>query len=396
MLEHPDSAASPPQQPRVELEPARGTGPDGRELLIVCLARGLGGSTRSLATVLEGLPPSFRRVVCTPTGGPYLRYLQSRDLMDVHVDIPHRGRGTKGKMSRITAMLRVARWVREHRDSLAAIHANGPEEMNLVAPVARRYGVPMVVWSHARDVSPWMRRLSPLMRLVLRRVDVRWATVSRHARDVLVEAGLCSTGDVEIIPNPIDPDDVVGPRSAARGDIRIGYLGSDAGYKGFAILPDVIEAVGDEDVSWLIFSNPRSSENDEVWKRLRALPSESVTVVGKVADVRGAYSQCDVVFMPSKVESFGRVAAEAMLNGVPVVASDLPPVREVLGDDEGGLLYPPGEVDSAADQLKRLIRDPELRASLGEAGRARARQFEPRSVVAALTRLYRGGAPDID
>jgi phosphatidylinositol alpha-mannosyltransferase len=316
--------------------------------------------------------------------------------MDVHLEIPHKGHGPKGKMSRIAAMFRVARWVRRHRATLEAIHANGPEELNLVAPVARLYGVPMVVWSHARDVSPWMRRLSPFLRLVLRGVDVRWATVSRHARDVLVDAGLCSPEDVEIIPNPIDPDDVVGHRSAARADVRIGYLGSDAAYKGFALLPDVIDAVSDEDVSWLIFSNPRSTESDEVWKRLRSQPSERVTIVGKVTDVRGAYGQCDIVFMPSVVESFGRVAAEAMLNGVPVVASDLRPVREVLGDDEGGLLYPPGDVHAAGERLKELIRDPSLRATLGNAGKNRARQFEPRSVVDALTRLYRGGAPVAD
>jgi glycosyltransferase involved in cell wall biosynthesis len=213
---------------------------------------------------------------------------------------------------------------------------------------------------------------------------------------VLVDAGLCAPEDVEIIPNPIDPDDVVGHRRAVRADIRVGYLGSDAAYKGFALLPDVIEAMGGDDVSWLIFSNPRSPESDEVWKRLRSFPSRRVTFVGKVADVRGAYAQCDIVFMPSIVESFGRVAAEAMLNGIPVVASDLPPVREVLGDDEAGLLFPPGDVEAAGERLKKLLSDPSLRASLGDAGKRRARQFEPRSVVDALMRLYRGGEPAAD
>jgi glycosyltransferase involved in cell wall biosynthesis len=374
------------------LESVNEVGAEGRELLFVCLARGLGGSTRSLATVLEGLPRSFRRVVCTPTGGPYLEYLHNRNLLDAHLDIPHRGRGPKGKLSRFAAMFRVARWVHAHRATLGAIHANGPEELNLAAPAARLYRVPLVVWSHARDVSPWMRRLSPLLSLLLRGVDIQWATVSRHARDVLVEAGLCSPEDVEIIPNPIDPEDVVGARTATPGDVRVGYLGSDAGYKGFALLPDVIESLAGENISWLIFSNSRSPESDETWTRLRSLPPERVTIVGKVTDVRSAYAQCDVVFMPSIIESFGRVAAEAMLNGVPVVASDLVPVREVLGDDEGGLLYPPGDVAAASEHLRELIRNPSLRASLGEAGKRRARQFEPRSVVDALARLYRSGA----
>ncbi|MGH2792385.1 MAG: glycosyltransferase family 4 protein [Actinomycetota bacterium] len=361
-----------------------------REVLFVCLARGLGGSTRSLATVLEGLPSSFRRVVCTPSGGPFLRSLRERNLVEVHIDIPNRGRRLTGKLSRFAAMFKVASWVRSHRGAISAMHANGPEELNLVAPVARLYGVPVVVWSHARDVSPSMRRLRPLLRLLLRGVDVRWASVSGHARDVLVEAGLCLPDAVEIIPNPIDPEDVVGATTTGRDDVVIGYLGSDAPYKGFLLLPDVIEALGYEGVRWLIFSNERASRGNDAWTRLRALPAERATVVGKVADVGGAYAQCDIVFLPSLEESFGRVAAEAMLNGVPVVASDLAPVREVLGRDEAGLFFPPGDVIAASRRLRELIDDPSLRVAMGEAGRRRARQFEPRSVVRALTRLYSG------
>jgi phosphatidyl-myo-inositol alpha-mannosyltransferase len=370
-----------------------------REVLIVCLARGLGGSTRSLVTVLGCLPTSFRRVLCTPAEGPFLRMLRSRGLVDGHLEIPNRGAGTKGKLSRFVAMFEILRWVHRHRRAVHVIHANGPEELNLVIPAALIYRVPVVVWSHARDVSPWMRRLRVALRPLVRRMDIRWAAVSILARDVLVEGGLATAERVKIVPNPIDPSDVVGNTrgglgrtaenaGAASGRVTIGYLGSDAPYKGFLLLPDVVEALADAPVQWLVFSNERSSKSSAAWRRLRELSSERVSVVGKVAEVGDAYARCDIVFMPSLDESFGRVAAEAMLNGLPVVASDLPPVRDLLDDGRAGLLFPPGDVAGAAHCIRTLIDDREERMRLGGRGKVLAARFEPRTVVAELTALY--------
>jgi phosphatidylinositol alpha-mannosyltransferase len=223
-------------------------------------------------------------------------------------------------------------------------------------------------------------------------MDIRWAAVSGLARDVLVEGGLATTDLVKIVPNPIDPADVVGPRQTAGSGsvdkVRIGYLGSDARYKGFLLLPDVVAELADAPVQWLVFSNERSSKSSEAWSQLRNLSSESVSFPGKVADVRDAYGQCDIVFMPSLDESFGRVAAEAMLNGLPVVASDLPPVRDLLDNGTAGLLFPPGDVAAAVRCLAELIDDAEKRARLGKRGHELAGRFEPHAVVAELTALY--------
>jgi glycosyltransferase involved in cell wall biosynthesis len=77
-----------------------------------------------------------------------------------------------------------------------------------------------------------------------------------------------------------------------------------------------------------------------------------------------------------------------MLNGLPVVGSDLPPIRELIGDDEAGLLVPPEDVDAAAKAIIRLVDDPELRARLGAHGAERAAAFTPDSVRQALLERY--------
>jgi glycosyltransferase involved in cell wall biosynthesis len=80
-------------------------------------------------------------------------------------------------------------------------------------------------------------------------------------------------------------------------------------------------------------------------------------------------SAIDIFVMPSYVETFGNALVEAMALGKPVVASDVGGMSEILSSPSCGRLVPPGDPDALARGLEALIRDPELRKRLGEAGR---------------------------
>lgn len=337
--------------------------------------------------MLEHLGGRITRIVASPRDSRFTATALERGLIDVLVPIRGARAGT-ARRTRLAVAARITLWTWRHRRSITAIHANGPEELNLVAPASLLTGIRVVVWSHARDVSPWMRRLGPIWGRALRRRSVRWAAVSPMAGRVLVASQYTSSDAIAIVPNPIDVTDVRGSRSAHDGRVVIGYLGSDARYKGFQLLPDVIQRLRATPVTWALYTDPRSAENAAVWERLRAMPDDTVKIRGKMADVREAYAGCDIVFVPSLEESFGRVAAEAMLNGIPVVASDLEPVRDLLGDGIAGLLFRPGDADGAAAAVRRLVGDPELRRKLGEEGVARALSFEPARIVEELASLY--------
>jgi glycosyltransferase involved in cell wall biosynthesis len=109
---------------------------------------------------------------------------------------------------------------------------------------------------------------------------------------------------------------------------------------------------------------------------------------GRASDVREAYARCDAIICPSLRESFSRIAAEAMVNGLPVVASDIEPFRDLLGRDEAGLLFAPGDVGAAARAVRRLLDEPELRTTLGDEGRRRSEAFKPGPIAARLAELY--------
>jgi glycosyltransferase involved in cell wall biosynthesis len=92
--------------------------------------------------------------------------------------------------------------------------------------------------------------------------------------------------------------------------------------------------------------------------------------------------------VPSLRESFGRVVAEAMANGLPVVASDLEPIRDLLGDNAAGLLVPAGDVTAMSEAIGRLAGDPLLRDLLGREGRKRSSRFAPGPITWRLEQLY--------
>jgi glycosyltransferase involved in cell wall biosynthesis len=356
-------------------------------VLFVALARGLGGSTRSLATVMSHLKGRARCVLAAPDQGPFVALIDEESLGDGRIALPGPRNRALRRLSRVGAALRLCSWTVRHRRELTAIHANGPEELNVAALAAMVSGVRLVVWSHARDVSPWSRGLSLVQRKLLGR-RLRWAAVSVEAAGVLAEAGIVDPDEVAIVPNPIDPAEVCGEKRVEATPPRIGYLGSDATYKGFRMLPEVVARIPEGRARWLLFTNERSSENGAIWEQLRSLTELGVEIRGKQSDVRAVYEQCDIVFVPSLDESFGRVVAEAMMNGIPVIASDLPPLRRLIGDDEAGLLFEPGDAAAATNALSILVSDPKLRRELGAAGRSRAKIFDPQSVVETLESLY--------
>jgi glycosyltransferase involved in cell wall biosynthesis len=98
-------------------------------------------------------------------------------------------------------------------------------------------------------------------------------------------------------------------------------------------------------------------------------------------------AEADIVAIPSRWEGFGLVAVEAMAAGVPVVASAVGGLVDVVGD--AGILVPPEDPQALGAALQRLHEDAALRARLASRGRARARRWDIRETACAYEALYR-------
>ncbi len=100
------------------------------------------------------------------------------------------------------------------------------------------------------------------------------------------------------------------------------------------------------------------------------------------------YSAADLVVMPSRYESFGMVALEAMACGTPVVASDVGGLSFVVRDGETGYLVPEGNPYALADCVGYLLHHPELRSYLGKRGIEVARQYAWPRIADEIEKLY--------
>jgi glycosyltransferase involved in cell wall biosynthesis len=115
---------------------------------------------------------------------------------------------------------------------------------------------------------------------------------------------------------------------------------------------------------------------------------DAVFVLGRV-EPRDWLTRADVFAHTSRWEGFGIVLLEAMLAGLPVVATHVSAIPEIVLDGETGLLAPPGDVAAVADALEHVLDDSELRRRLGEAGRRRAQtDFSVQRMVERTIRVY--------
>ena len=115
-----------------------------------------------------------------------------------------------------------------------------------------------------------------------------------------------------------------------------------------------------------------------------------ITFIGNVPLVEEALIGADLFLLPSETESFGLAALEALSCEVPVIATDVGGLPEVVRDGENGYLFPVGDVDSMARAAIKLLNNEDLRRRLGTAGRRWAiEQFEESAIVERYRRIYR-------
>jgi glycosyltransferase involved in cell wall biosynthesis len=124
-------------------------------------------------------------------------------------------------------------------------------------------------------------------------------------------------------------------------------------------------------------------------ERRAAASGGRVVFLGWQADLAPLLFAADLFALPSRTEGLPNALLEAMLGGVPAVAFDIPPLRELANGNQRLLLVPEGDAAAFIAALRRLQDRPELRRSLAAAARQwAASHLDPRATTRALLRLY--------
>ena len=168
------------------------------------------------------------------------------------------------------------------------------------------------------------------------------------------------------------------------------WVGSLEPRKGVgALVAAMVEVVRKESGAVLVLAGYPGWQNETLISAAdRASLGRALREIGRVPEheLQALYAGATVFAFPSLHEGFGLPVLEAMSAGVPVVASDIPAVREVAGD--AAVLVAPGDAAAWAESLAEVIGSPSRQAELAGAGRRRAASFSWASTARETLRIY--------
>jgi glycogen(starch) synthase len=289
------------------------------------------------------------------------------------------------------------------------VHAHQGEDLAtllLARLAARRHGVPLVVTVHcsvghtltAHSLHARLVRLvgGRIERSTLRRADAVVVLTERTA--AALRADGVPAERISTIPSGFEPTlfQAAAGTGAPRARPRIGYVGRLAAQKRADLLVTAFGAM--QQVADLVVVGD-GPERDRVHQLVHTSPAaDRISTTGFVehSAVPGVLASLDLLVLPSAYEEMGSVLVEAMVAGLPVVASDVGGIPEVVCHGETGLLVPPGDVPALTAALDRLVADTALRARLAQGARDRSALYSWPHLstrVAEVYRQVRGGEP---
>jgi len=174
-----------------------------------------------------------------------------------------------------------------------------------------------------------------------------------------------------------------------RDDEVILNVGRREFQKGQSSLLEAFDALADERPArvLLIAGREGAAAGALDAKRASSPHRDRIRFLGHRTDVPDLLAAADLFAFPSLYEGLGCSVIEAMALGLPVVASDIPALREVIEDRGSGFLVPRGAVEELVAAMRKLFDDRSLRTSMGDRGR---------SIFAERYRLERSAARMID
>lgn len=214
--------------------------------------------------------------------------------------------------------------------------------------------------------------------------------VSSSARDYLVGYGLAPKGRVMVIPNAVNVTPVKAAEARAIGEAPvIGTVGSLNRQKGQRYLIEAMTAISSRYPEATLKIAGRGEEEANL-KGLTAKLGllKHVRFLGEVKDISKFLETLDVFVLPSVAETFGIVLLEAMQAGVPVVATKVGGVSDVVQDGKNGLLVRSRNSKSLADAIISILSKPSLAAKFRSNGLERSKEFDWKKIIEKIEDVY--------
>lgn len=350
----------------------------------------IGGAERLLTDLTPALAArGFDvHIVCLDDRGPFFDLAQQQGI-PCHYIGRHRGFDAG-------SVLRLLRLLKRLRIDILNVHGFSAGLWGRLATVPG--GGPRVV-ATAHSVAGWKQPVKQAVcDRMLRPFTSRFVAVSGSVKRSLLARGV-PDGMVDVIPNGIVMERfrVHSDKSAVRRALGlpedrflVGMMARCSPEKGgeWWVRAMVLLRAGGENVHGVLVGG---GPEMEAWMAMaRQLDiADRLTFAGPRMDVPRWLAAMDALICPSLQESFGLAAVEAQAAGVPVVATRVDGLLEVLHDGHDALLVPPGDAVALSEAVREILRSPALRKRLADAGRTNAERFTVDAMADRYAALYR-------
>ncbi len=212
-------------------------------------------------------------------------------------------------------------------------------------------------------------------------------TVSEYLQERTI-AEFDISKEIKVIANFVDPQRF----RRLKKDREEKIVCHSSNFRPIKKIPDIIKTfkIISEEIDCklsLIGDGPERPKAEKLAKDLRI--SERVEFLGTVKNVQEILGKSDLFLLPSEDESFGLAALEAMSCEVPVVASNVGGLKELISHGVDGYLIEVGDVNALAQHSIKILKDPRLRERFGKNARQKVlKKYTPDKIVPIYERLY--------
>lgn len=352
-----------------------------------------------LLPLVDGMAAQGWEVVSVCSDGPAIPRLRQGGYAIQTVAIPR----SLNPFRLIGPTLHLYRLFRKERFDL--LHAHTPVAALVGRIAARTAGVPLVVYTahgfYFHDEMPrWKRRLFVEVERVGAWFTDLLFTQSREDAQTAVTEKLLSRERVLAIGNGVDPARFEPaarlPRDKVRAELglpleapvigMVGRLVAEKGIREFLAAAEMVAAEYPQAHFLLVGERLESDHADPVDDALahaKIRLGARLILPGMRKDIPDLMGAMDVFCLPSYREGMPRTIIEAMMSGLPVVATDIRGSREEVVAGETGVLVPTRDSTALAAAFASLLKSPAETRAMGEAGRRRALElYDERKVVA--------------
>lgn len=284
------------------------------------------------------------------------------------------------------------------REGFQVLHAHDGRSQTLGALASLRLPVRRVATRRVTFMPRGFGRALELHRLQYGPTCDAIIAVSGFVRDVLVRSGIPAS-KIEVIPDGVDipeslPD--AAARARARGQFEldpeafvIGHAGAFTREKGQDVLLAAFTEVMDRmpQARLVLVGDGPLRASPQILNPLRRT-GDRVRVMDPIEDLTPFFAALDVYAMPSRAEGLGSSALLAMAHGLPVIASRVGGLSEVVAEGETGWLVRPESATALAEALVLAASSTELGQRYGTGGRRRAETFSSDTMVNRTEALY--------